>query len=218
MSTGGFSNPVAGGGGTLIRTNVHSPNFVSGASGWSIDQDGSAEFNNVIIRGTLTLPSQYQARMTDMLVSPGFGSINTFVVFTLGEFDPCILKTASNSATVTIGFDGYNNNTATSTLRLAVQTESSADGNPPWILENTFDIDDSAVVTNSGAGSLGFQQGFSSIVFYDGFASTTPAPRPLTSDLAARPFIRIRAGWRISSGGPATATIDRARLTVTPGF
>lgn len=51
--TQGFSNPIAGGGGALIRPNLHSPDFVTGVSGWSINKDGSAEFNGVVVRGTI---------------------------------------------------------------------------------------------------------------------------------------------------------------------
>ena len=45
-----FSNPVVGGS-TLIRPAIHSPNFVAGLSGWSINKDGSAEFHDLIVRG-----------------------------------------------------------------------------------------------------------------------------------------------------------------------
>lgn len=44
-------NPVIGG--TVLRRQaIESPNFVHGVSGWTINQDGSAEFNNLTIRGT----------------------------------------------------------------------------------------------------------------------------------------------------------------------
>ena len=33
---------------------LRSPNFVTGVSGWTINQDGSAEFNNVTVRGTIS--------------------------------------------------------------------------------------------------------------------------------------------------------------------
>ena len=33
---------------------LRSPNYVTGVSGWKIDADGSAEFNNVVVRGTLS--------------------------------------------------------------------------------------------------------------------------------------------------------------------
>lgn len=42
-------NPVVGGT-ALRRQSIQSPNFVTGSTGWAINQDGSAEFNNVVIR------------------------------------------------------------------------------------------------------------------------------------------------------------------------
>lgn len=50
-----FLNPVVGGNGALIRPAIKSPNYVPGVSGWSINRDGSAEFNNVTVRGSLYL-------------------------------------------------------------------------------------------------------------------------------------------------------------------
>jgi hypothetical protein len=52
MNGEGFSNPIVGGGGNLVYPSIHSPNFVAGASGWTIRRDGSAEFNNLTVRGT----------------------------------------------------------------------------------------------------------------------------------------------------------------------
>lgn len=47
----GFTDPIVGG--TVLRIPaIQSPNFVSGSSGWQIAIDGSAEFNNLTIRGT----------------------------------------------------------------------------------------------------------------------------------------------------------------------
>ncbi len=46
-----FSNPITGGQGALIRPAIKSPNYVAGVSGWSINKNGSAEFNNIVIRG-----------------------------------------------------------------------------------------------------------------------------------------------------------------------
>lgn len=45
-----FTNPVVGGT-TLIRPAIRSPGYVPNSTGWSINKDGSAEFNSVIIRG-----------------------------------------------------------------------------------------------------------------------------------------------------------------------
>lgn len=47
-----FQDDVVGGV-TLIRPAIQSPDFVTGVSGWQIAADGSAEFNDVLIRGTV---------------------------------------------------------------------------------------------------------------------------------------------------------------------
>lgn len=49
----GFSNPIIGGGGSLVYPSIHSPGFVAGATGWSIDKNGNAEFNDIVALGTV---------------------------------------------------------------------------------------------------------------------------------------------------------------------
>lgn len=49
---GGFNNPIIGGGGSLVYPAIHSPGFQAGITGWTINKDGSAEFDNLTIRGT----------------------------------------------------------------------------------------------------------------------------------------------------------------------
>jgi hypothetical protein len=51
----GFANAVVGGLGTLVRTFIRSINYVAGVSGWTINKDGTAEFNNLTLRGQETL-------------------------------------------------------------------------------------------------------------------------------------------------------------------
>lgn len=48
----GFNNPLTGENGSLIYQQIKSPNFSAGISGWIVRKDGSAEFNNLTIRGT----------------------------------------------------------------------------------------------------------------------------------------------------------------------
>lgn len=51
----GFPDPVAGGGGNLIRERIASPNFnLAAKTGWAILQDGSAYFFNVTAAGAVT--------------------------------------------------------------------------------------------------------------------------------------------------------------------
>lgn len=49
-----FKNSVVGGT-TLVRPAIKSPNYVAGSAGWTINVDGSAEFNNITIRGGTTV-------------------------------------------------------------------------------------------------------------------------------------------------------------------
>jgi hypothetical protein len=49
-----FTNEIAGGQGTLVRNWLQSQNFVTGVSGWQIQKNGNAEFNNGTFRGSIT--------------------------------------------------------------------------------------------------------------------------------------------------------------------
>lgn len=49
----GWGDPVVGGV-ALRRAAIQSPNYVAGSAGWTINQDGSVEFNNGTFRGTVT--------------------------------------------------------------------------------------------------------------------------------------------------------------------
>jgi hypothetical protein len=48
----GFRNEIIGGAAALIRAAIKSPDYVLGSAGWSINKDGTAEFNNLTVRGT----------------------------------------------------------------------------------------------------------------------------------------------------------------------
>lgn len=47
----GFSNPIIGGGGALVYPSIHSPDYVTGVSGWSLKKNGNFEAANALIRG-----------------------------------------------------------------------------------------------------------------------------------------------------------------------
>jgi hypothetical protein len=49
-----FKNTIIGGQAALIRAAERSPNFVTGSAGWQISKDGTAEFNNMTVRGSFT--------------------------------------------------------------------------------------------------------------------------------------------------------------------
>lgn len=49
-----FGNPIVAGS-ELVREAIRSKGFVTGVSGWRIARDGSAEFSNVVVRGSLAV-------------------------------------------------------------------------------------------------------------------------------------------------------------------
>ncbi len=74
-----FQNSILGGT-ALVRPAIKSPNYVLGAAGWSINQDGSAEFNNLTSRGIIVVgPTSGEIDVYDALgnlfikISPGVG-------------------------------------------------------------------------------------------------------------------------------------------------
>ncbi len=52
----GFSSPIIGGGGTLVYPAIKSPDYAAGSAGWQIAKNGSAEFENLIVRGGQAVP------------------------------------------------------------------------------------------------------------------------------------------------------------------
>ena len=50
-----WDDPIAAADGSLVYPQIKSPNYVAGVSGWSIARDGSAEFNDVQVRGSLRI-------------------------------------------------------------------------------------------------------------------------------------------------------------------
>lgn len=50
-----FGNSIIGGSDELVRDGIQSRGYVAGSVGWRINRDGTAEFNNVTVRGDLIL-------------------------------------------------------------------------------------------------------------------------------------------------------------------
>lgn len=57
----GFNSPIIGGQSKLVRNAIMSPDYVLGVSGWTVNKDGSAEFNDATFRGTVVIDSSGQA-------------------------------------------------------------------------------------------------------------------------------------------------------------
>lgn len=70
----GFSDPIIGGDGALVYPSIHSPDYLPGVSGWTINKDGSAEFSDVTVRGEFdsvssTGPVYFDVRIADGIIT-----------------------------------------------------------------------------------------------------------------------------------------------------
>ena len=73
-------NPVVGGI-VLRRQAIQSPDYVPGVSGWTINQDGSAEFNNLTIRGTF-MGTDYEINTSGAFFYSGTPAAGTLIAST----------------------------------------------------------------------------------------------------------------------------------------
>ncbi|HZR54575.1 MAG TPA: hypothetical protein VFB06_34380 [Streptosporangiaceae bacterium] len=92
------------GGTVLRRPAIRSPNFVSGVSGWSINIDGSAEFANATIRGSLIIGGQAPAARE---VIGGTPPAELVTYYTAGA--PETSHAPETIISVTITYDGNGN-------------------------------------------------------------------------------------------------------------
>jgi hypothetical protein len=90
----GFNNPVVGAL-NLIRRAIRSPNYAAGTAGWTVNQDGSAEFNDVVVRGEVDVGATGEPQ-----VIIGQDTAGGFITLPTGdpaEQDPSTLVGATNA-------------------------------------------------------------------------------------------------------------------------
>jgi hypothetical protein len=69
-----WDDPIAAGDGSLIYPGLQSINYVAGVSGWRIERDGDAEFNNITARGDIIVAGSDGSEVR--IESSGNGSIS----------------------------------------------------------------------------------------------------------------------------------------------
>lgn len=72
----GFNNDILGGSSTLIRAAIKSPNFVQNVSGWSVNKDGTAQFNSLTITGGVLDGLNYYIDQTGAFFYNGTPGVN----------------------------------------------------------------------------------------------------------------------------------------------
>jgi hypothetical protein len=87
-------------GNKIIAAALQSPNYAQGASGWTINRDGSAEFQNVLVRGTITASTIIGSTITGGTIIGGDIRSNNYVAGTSG-FD---LNGNTNQIEINTGF------------------------------------------------------------------------------------------------------------------
>lgn len=121
---------------TLVAGSIHSPNFASGSSGWTINRDGSAEFQNVLVRGTITGSTIIGSTIIGGTIIGGDIQSTNYVAGTSG-FD---LNGNTNQIEINTGFRVGG--------AAAANVQLSVTGGQPRILFNT------AAANQTGVGAL----------------------------------------------------------------
>lgn len=91
----GFANAILGGAEKLIRKAIRSPNYQAGTAGWTVNQDGSAEFNDVIVRGEVDVGAQDTPQV--IIGQDGSGGFITLPTGDPAEQDPSTLVGATDA-------------------------------------------------------------------------------------------------------------------------
>jgi len=103
----GFRNPLVGGI-TLVRSAIQSNPYVTGVSGWSINRDGTAEFNSGTFRGSIQVGN-----------APG----QRFIVNNTATGDPLDIYDSSNHLVFSINAHGVADAIDPSTGHIARMTQ-----------------------------------------------------------------------------------------------
>jgi hypothetical protein len=88
--------------GNLVIPSIQSPNFVSGSTGWQIAKDGSAQFNNVTVRGNIAYPTGF--------LSDGDGTYTTTPGLFFYSGTPAAGNLIYANTGTSAGHDKFNNN------------------------------------------------------------------------------------------------------------
>lgn len=142
-----FSNPVVGGGGKLIRQAIASPDYEAGVRGWTINKDGSAEFNDITVRGDVVASSF----ATDVPDNRRI-EINSVDLGTIRFYDNAVATLADDFAYI---------EAETSNVGPSISYHTFTLGSPPlqpWIVAPTIQM----VSSSGGPGYITLDPGFDS--------------------------------------------------------
>jgi hypothetical protein len=134
-----FTDPIVGGT-TLIRSAIHSPDYVPGISGWTINKDGTCEFNDATFRGDVVVTDASGAQVAIITNNGGKIEFTPPNIPGMVVSDPGLIFSSANTVAGGQTFTTVNspdavfsgNGVSSASLFLG---SSNADGSPP----NSFD-------------------------------------------------------------------------------
>jgi hypothetical protein len=137
-----FRNSIFGFQGNLTRDQIKSPNYVPNVSGWIVRRDGSAEFNDVVIRDGVVVSG------TSLYYDPSPGAGNLVMSISAqagideyGNVYPAGLTAFSANGTINI-FETTSewDNVGGSRVRIQVGTSAGIDFRPEDVLGTTWNV------------------------------------------------------------------------------
>jgi hypothetical protein len=189
----------------LIQAALQSPNYAQGASGWTVNRAGDAEFNSVVIRGglfvggtitgTTVIGSDFQSTNYVPGVSGFDLNANTSTIdFTTNPISGGAFTGASFQSADYVAF--------TSGFLLSGPT-----GGPDHVEFNTaVAVNNGSITVGTGAGQVilnGTVGGGGSVTFHNGLAG-------LSASLLGGSLLTLKTGTVIGTGNTVPAEIDMA--------
>jgi hypothetical protein len=107
--SGGFNNPIIGGGGALVYPSIHSPGFEHLIQGWSVNKDGSAEFQDLTLRGTFN-GNDYIINNAGLFIYDGPAGPGTLILAMAAEAGTDEYGNAYTGPGIAISAPGTSNN------------------------------------------------------------------------------------------------------------
>jgi hypothetical protein len=234
-----FQNSVVGGV-TLVRPAIQSPDYVSGSSGWAVMLDGSAEFNDVVIRGGTSVSGTslyYSGTPTagNLIVSIAaaagtdeFGNAYPQGVGLEGGSGKVTIYDATGTAVITLdGTNGLKAMRATGGQYVQIKPQAILSlGHGSWTTEGDLHVDSGGLTLQSPYGPVGLSGDQVRLFMHPG-ASNGIAPGSVSvSSASGNPATLSVAGnlhaggsgteFQVDSTGTATTYANNTWQTYTP--
>lgn len=174
--SGGFNNPIIGGGGALVYPSIHAPNYVPGSTGWTVNKDGSVEFNNGTFRGTVSAATIIASIIKSASLAPGYQIDASGDIIIYNSFGAIVLYIAPSKDGVFVYAD-----TGSATQGALIASMTGTSGTDP-VNATTYNTGTNTYVTIAGQTyAVGLNQSASGIITGAGLAInslTNPAFSP----------------------------------------